>query len=114
MTPAEIYRDFALLRRPGSLTRTSRSVDIFGFIDLALGILIVSAPSFTASQFRLPPLSLQDVELLRVVGVLVAMLGLLYVACGRFNSLGFSLASLLDRPLVPFIMAFLWSRGILP
>jgi hypothetical protein len=114
MTGSEVTSIFRRLLKPGALTRTSRSVEIFGWIDLALGAVILAAPAFSVSVFRLPAASAMDLELLRVVGILVAMLGLLYIICGRFNSLGFSLASLLDRPLVPVIMAVLWSRNILP
>ena len=79
-----------------------------------LGLLILAAPRFTAAVFHLPPLFPLDAALLRVVGVLVAMLGVLYIINGRFNSLGFAVASLLDRPLVPLIMAVLWHRHVLP
>jgi hypothetical protein len=41
-------------------------------------------------------------------------LGMLYVVSGRLNAEGFTFASMLDRPLVPFIMAILWYHGIIP
>jgi hypothetical protein len=102
------------LIKPGPLTLVSRSIEIFGYIDLVLGLLILTAPRFTAALFHLPPLSSVDSALLRVVGVLVTTLGLLYIINGRFNSLGFAVGSLLDRPLVPLIMAVLWQKHILP
>ena len=102
------------LFKPAPQTRAARSVEYFGWLDLALGIIIFVAPAFTASIFRLPLLTIQDLGYLRVVGVLVASLGMLYVLSGRLNSEGFVVASLLDRPLVPVIMVALWSRGILP
>jgi hypothetical protein len=33
---------------------------------------------------------------------------------GRLNAQGFVFASLLDRPLVPLLMALLWHLGIVP
>jgi hypothetical protein len=48
------------------------------------------------------------------VGLLLGGLGMLYVVSGRLNALGFVFASMLDRPLVPFIMAVLWYHGIVP
>ena len=39
---------------------------------------------------------------------------MLYIVSGRLNAEGFVVASLLDRPFVPIIMAVLWSNGILP
>jgi hypothetical protein len=101
-----------ILQRPRTLV--SRSIEIFGWIDLALGLLILIAPRFTAAVFHLPPLCPVDTSLLRIVGVLVTTLGLLYILNGRFNSLGFAVGSLLDRPAVPLIMAVLWLRHILP
>jgi hypothetical protein len=39
---------------------------------------------------------------------------MLYAVSGRLNAQGFVFASLLDRPLVPPIMAILWYVGIVP
>ena len=39
---------------------------------------------------------------------------MLYVAIGRLNAEEFILASLLDRPLVPFAKAILWYLDIIP
>lgn len=114
MTTQKLSQIFDRLIKPGPLTRVSRSIEIFGYIDLVLGLLILIAPRFTAAVFHLPPLSPLDASLLRVVGVLVTTLGLLYIINGRFNSQGFAVGSLLDRPLVPLIMAVLWYRHILP
>ena len=39
---------------------------------------------------------------------------MLYIVSGRLNAQGFVFATLLDRPLVPPIMAVLWWMGIIP
>ena len=39
---------------------------------------------------------------------------MLYVISGRLNANGFIFASMIDRPLVPPMMALLWSLGIVP
>ena len=109
-----LSQTFQRLTRSGPLTLVSRSIEIFGWIDLALGLLILIAPRFTGALFHLPRLSPLDAGLIRVVGVLVTTIGALYIINGRFNSLGFAVASLLDRPLVPLIMAVLWHKRILP
>jgi hypothetical protein len=114
MLTQALNRILAPLRYSGPLTLVSRSVAIFGYVDLFLGLLILIAPRFTATIFFLPPLAPLDISLLRVVGVLVAMLGVLYIINGRCNGLGFAVGSLLDRPMVPFIMATLWFMHILP
>ena len=105
---------FRRLWKPGIQTRAAVSVECFGWLDLILGCIIFVAPNMAASLLKLPALSIQDASYIRVVGVLVAALGMLYVLSGRLNSEGFVVASLLDRPLVPVIMAALWSNGILP
>ena len=48
---------------------------------------------------------------LRLVGLLVAGIGMLYFVSGRMNAEGLVFATLLDRPLVPPIMAGLWHSG---
>src|ERR1035441_10948748 len=105
---------FRRLWKPGIQTRAAVSVEYFGWLDLILGCIIFVAPNMLASLLNLPALSIQDASYIRVVGVLVAALGMLYVLSGRLNSEGFVVASLLDRPLVPVIMALLWSKEILP
>lgn len=114
MTTPALIEMFRRLLKPEGQTRAARSVEYFGFLELTLGIIILLAPYWTASLFHLAALSIQDANYLRVVGVLVSGLGLLYVVSGRLNAEGFVVASLMDRPLVPVIMAVLWSRGILP
>jgi hypothetical protein len=73
MMTQTLHRIFQRLIRPGQLTQVSRSIEIFGWIDLLLGLLILIAPHFTAAVFDLPPLSALDISPLRVVGVLVTM-----------------------------------------
>jgi hypothetical protein len=94
--------------------RASRTVEAFGWLDLVLGLIILITPYGAAAILHLPPLSAQDANDLRLVGTLVSALGMLYIVSGRLNSTGFAVASLLDRPLVPFIMAILWWRHVLP
>lgn len=105
---------FRHLLKPETSTRSSRSVEYFGWLELGLGWAILIAPHVSASILHLPAISDLDANYLRVVGVLVVALGVLYIVSGRMNAQGFVVASLLDRPLVPVIMAVLWSREILP
>src|SRR6266849_10899753 len=95
-------------------TRAARSVEYFGWIDLVLGIIILVAPYWSASLLHLPPLTIQGANYLRLVGLLISGLGVLYVVSGRLNAGGFVFASLLDRPLVPPVMAVLWYLGLIP
>ncbi len=102
-----------LLRAEGQ-SRAAHTVESFGWLDLTLGVIMLNAPYFTASLLGLPELSVQASNYLRLVGLLVSGLGMLYIVSGRLNAQGFVFASLLDRPLVPLIMAVLWRLGFIP
>ena len=58
--------------------------------------------------------SRQASNFLRLAGVLVAGIGMLYTISGRLNAEGFVFASLLDRPVVPPVAGLLWYLGFLP
>ncbi len=91
-----------------------KSVEVFGWIILIEGAAIVLLPHWVASVLSLPELSPQASNYFRLAGMLVSGLGMLYVVSGRLNAMGFAFASLLDRPLVPPVMAVLWYLGIVP
>jgi hypothetical protein len=114
MSTRNLAQMFHRLFQAEGQTRAARSVEYFGWIDLALGIVLLVAPYWSASLLHLPPLTIQGGNYLRLVGLLVSGLGMLYVVSGRLNAEGFVFASLLDRPVVPGIMALLWFMDILP
>lgn len=95
-------------------SRTARTVELFGWLILIEGPVIVLAPHFSAAVLHLPPLTEQGANYFRLMGMLVSGLGMLYVASARLNAMGFVFASLLDRPLVPVVMAALWYLNIVP
>lgn len=113
MTPS-ISEMFRRLFNAEGQSRAARSVEVFGWLDMLLGIIILIGPYWTAWLLQLPTLTDQGANYLRLVGLLVGGLGMLYVVAGRLNAQGFVFASLLDRPLVPVIMAVLWYKQILP
>jgi hypothetical protein len=92
----------------------AKTVEVFGWLILLEGSLGLFAPHVVESLLGLPPLGDQGANYLRLAGLLVGGLGMLYVVSGRLNAEGFVFASLLDRPLVPVIMAVLWYTGVLP
>ncbi len=102
-----------MLRAEGQ-SRAARTVELFGWLILVEGSIILFAPHFAATFLHMPPLTEQGSNFFRLVAVLVGGLGMLYVVSGRLNADGFVFASLLDRPLVPFVMAALWSLDIVP
>ncbi len=95
-------------------SRSAKSVEVFGWLILLEGTLVVLLPHLVARILHLPPLVEQAANYFRLVGLLVSGVGMLYIASGRLNAAGFVFASLLDRPLVPFAMAVLWYLQIIP
>lgn len=105
---------FQRLIRPPQQSRSAWTVEVFGWILLAEAPLVLLAPHWVAGVLHLPALSDQAADYFRLVGLLVGGLGMLYVVSGRLDAQGFVFASMLDRPLVPFIMAALWACGVIP
>lgn len=102
-----------LIRAEGQ-GRAAKTVEMFGWLILVEGGLMLLAPHLAASLLALPPLLEQAANYLRVIGLLAGGVGMLYVVSGRLNAAGFVFASLLDRPLVPPIMAAMWYLGFVP
>ena len=105
---------FAQLLSAAGQSGAAKTVELFGWLILLEGLVLFVAPHFAASLLHLPVLSEQTANYVRLVGLLVGGLGMLYVVSGRMNAQGFVFASLLDRPLVPPVMAALWLVGMIP
>lgn len=95
-------------------SRSAKTVEVFGWLILFEGTIVLFAPHFAVSVLGISPLTDQGANYFRLVGLLVSGLGILYIASGRLNAEGFVFASMLDRPVVPFAMAILWFLEILP
>ncbi|MBI3545892.1 MAG: hypothetical protein HY081_04775 [Gammaproteobacteria bacterium] len=102
-----------LLRRDAQ-SRAARTVEIFGWIMLVESLAILLVPSTVAGWLQLSPLSDQATIYFRIGGLLIGGLGMLYVVSGRLSANGFVFASMIDRPLVPPMMAILWYFNIVP
>ena len=94
--------------------RSAKSVEVFGWLILLEGALVLLFPHLVAQILHLPPLVEQAANYFRLVGLLVSGVGMLYIASGRLNAEGFVFASMLDRPLVPLAMVILWYLDIIP
>jgi mono/diheme cytochrome c family protein len=114
MSAPKLADMFERLLRAKGQSRAARTVEYFGFVDFTLGLLLLLDPWLSVSLLRIPPLTTQGENYLRLVGLLVSGLGMLYIVSGRLNAQGFVFASLLDRPMVPAVMAVLWYKDILP
>jgi hypothetical protein len=105
---------FARLVSAEGRSRTGWTVEAFGWLILVEGALMVLAPGLVAAVLHLPAFAGNGENYFRLAGVLVSGVGMLYVVSGRLNAEGFMFGSLLDRPLVPPLMAVLWYLDILP
>src|SRR5882757_8977922 len=114
MSAPKLADMFERVLRAKGQSRAARTVEYFGWVDLTLGLLLLLDPWLSVSLLGIPPLTTQGENYLRLVGLLVSGLGLLYIVSGRLNAEGFVFASLLDRPMVPAVMAVLWYQNILP
>lgn len=102
------------LLRPEQRSLSARTVEIFGWLLLVEGSAIFLAPYWVGALLGLAPLSAFAAIYFRLVGLLIAGLGMLYTVSGRLNAQGFIFASLLDRPIVPFVMSLLWYWDLCP
>jgi hypothetical protein len=89
-------------------------VELFGWLMLLESPFMLIVPHSVASVLRVSDLGDQGAAFLRLSGGLLSVIGMLYVACGRLNSRSLVFASMLDRPLVPVVMAILWWLKLLP
>jgi len=95
-------------------SRSAPPVEVLGWLLTFPGTIVLFGPHFAISLLGIEPLTPQATNYFRLVGLLVAGLGMLYIASGRLNAEGFVFTSMLDRPVVPFAMAILWFLEILP
>jgi hypothetical protein len=114
MSTPPLREMFGRLWRAQGQQRSAKTVEAFGWLILLEGAILLLWPQLAVDVLHLPPLTEQGSNYLRLVGVLVSGVGMLYVVSGRTNAQGFVFASLLDRPLVPPLMLVLWWQGILP
>jgi hypothetical protein len=105
---------FRRLLSAAGQSRSAKTVEVFGWLILVEGTIVLFAPDFAISVLGIARLNPEAANYFRLAGLLVCGVGMLYVASGRLNAEGFVFASLLDRPLVPLAMAILWYRDILP
>jgi hypothetical protein len=95
-------------------SRSAKTVEVFGWLILIEGTIVLFAPHFSLSVLGIALPNDQSTNYFRLVGLLVCGLGMLYIASARLNAEGFVFASMLDRPLVPNAMAILWYLDIVP
>ena len=114
MTTFTCTEMFAGLLHPQNQSRAAKTVEAFGWLLLVESLAILVMPDAVAALLNLVSLSDQARIYFRIGGLLIGGVGMLYVISGRLTANGFIFASLIDRPLVPPIMALLWYLGLVP
>jgi len=99
---------------PGERTAGAKTVEAYGWLIYLEGSIFLLLPHWGASLLGLPDPIGSTLAYFRLVGMLIGGIGMLYIMSGRLNAQGFVFASMLDRPLVPFVMFGLWYWGGLP
>ena len=114
MDRPSFYEMLQRLWNPPVQTHAAETVEAFGWLVLLEGIVVVLLPGSMLVLLGGEPATAQAANLFRLVGVLVSGIGVLYVVGGRLNAHSFVFASLLDRPLVPPLMAVFWYLDVVP
>lgn len=104
-----------LVEVPPSLSSASRFTVACGFLYLASGSMLLAWPGAVQTLFLDPPVAGRDEALVRLVGMLLAIVGWFYVFGGRTGGRQFVAASVLDRLiLVPAVLVPMGLSGVFP
>ena len=104
---------FQRLLHPVGQTRAAKSVEVFGWLIFAESVILMLAPHWAAELLHLPALVPQGANYLARCAARRRRRHALYRQRAPQRR-RICLAPLLDRPLVPPVMAVLWYLGIIP
>ena len=104
----------ALLKDPGPHTPLSRYTFYNGLFYVAFGLSLYAWPGQLQLSFGIPPFVANEEGMVRVIGVITAIVGYFYVFGSRTRSDVFGLSTVADRLLIPFFIVPLGSAGQLP
>jgi hypothetical protein len=104
-----------LLEKPAALSVASQYTTINGLLYLASGLLMLAWPGAVQTIFMDAAFAGHEEALVRLIGMLLAVVGWLYVFGGRSGARQFVAASVVDRvTLVPITLGALALAGVLP
>ncbi|MFM2162296.1 MAG: hypothetical protein RLZZ383_1808 [Pseudomonadota bacterium] len=95
-------------------SRLSRFTVYNGYGYLGIGALFYAAPRVLLAVPGYPPFEAHEEGFVRALGLTVAIIGWFYVFGGRAQSTSFSLATVVDRLLVPLFLAPLIVTDAIP
>ena len=93
------------------MSRAARSVAVFGLYCVGVGIQLIAAPNLLLGAVGLPP---TEEAYIRVLGVVVLVLGLYYVAAARAEAVAFFRWTTWGRPIALAVFGALVLLGIAP
>ena len=90
---------------PPEQSRAAKTIEMYGWTIFLEDGLLLLFPHFMARLMHFGPLPPQASRFLRLIGMLVSGLGMVYRLSGRLNAEGLVFARLIDRPFVAPTMA---------
>jgi hypothetical protein len=104
-----------LLEKRGALSGASQYTTINGLLYLASGLLMLAWPGAVQTIFMDAAFAGHEEALVRLIGMLLAVIGWLYMFGGRSGARQFVAATVLDRvTLVPMTLGALARAGVFP
>lgn len=104
-----------LLERPTELSRASIYTVMNGMLYLGTGALFIVWPNLVQALFRDPPFVGHERALFRVIGLMLVVIGWLYVFGGRSGARQAVASSVVDRLIfVPAVLIPLAVAGVFP
>ena len=104
-----------LLEKPSNLSTASKYTVMNGALYLGAGVLMIAWPGMVQTLFRDAPFVGQEGALFRVIGLLLVVVGWLYLFGGRSGARQPVAASVIDRLIfVPLVFLPLAYAGVFP
>lgn len=104
-----------LLEAPSNLSSASKFTSVCGVFYMGTGLLVLAWPGAVQTLFLDPAFQGREEALIRVLGMIVAVLGWFYIFGGRSGGRQFVASTVLDRiVLVPLVLIPTAMSGVFP
>lgn len=103
-----------LLDKPHVLSAASKYTALNSVVYLTAGALLLVWPGATQTVFMEPAFVGHEEGLIRVIGMMIAIIGWFYLFGGRSGARQFIAASVFDRLFVPVVLVPLAIAGVFP
>ena len=105
----------ALKESPPNLATSSKFTSLNGLLYMAAGLLVMVWPGVVQALFLDPGFAGHEATLMRIIGMMLAIVGWFYFFGGRSGSRAFVAATVLDRIiLVPLVLIPTALAGVFP